>query len=105
MTGIDPFQPFARREIKRRWHRLRKDATPRIADRFLEAVNETVDMLQSHPHSGTRITSRLYGDTKLRRFPVTLPFGRWLIVYSVSGDTILILRVLHGSQDWKKLFP
>ncbi len=102
---IDPFSPFARREIKRRWHRLRKDASPRIADRFLAAVNTKVDMLQSHPHAGTTGHSRIYPNTELRRFPVTLPFGRWLIVYSVSGDTILILRVLHGSQDWKKLFP
>jgi toxin ParE1/3/4 len=33
--------------------------------------------------------------------PVRLhPFGVHLVVYRIVGEEILILRVLHGRQDW-----
>ena len=31
------------------------------------------------------------------------PYGAHLIVYVVEGDDILIVRVLHGRQDWESL--
>lgn len=33
--------------------------------------------------------------------PVRLyPYGAHVVVYTATGDHILIIRVLHGRQDW-----
>jgi toxin ParE1/3/4 len=38
------------------------------------------------------------------RPPVRLhPYGAHLIVYLVDGASVLIVRVLHGRQDWEVL--
>ena len=75
------------------------DASP------LDAVFETATMLRTYPHAGTLCATQSPRLRELRRFPLTLPFGNWLILYLVRPEQILILRVLHGSQDWKRLFP
>ena len=62
-------------------------------------------MLAQFPKAGTVCAMRSPRLLQVRRFPLTLPFGRWLIIYNVSATGILVLRVLHGSQDWKRLFP
>jgi len=62
-------------------------------------------MLAQFPKAGTLCAMRSPRLPEVRRFPLTLPFGRWLIIYSVSASGILVLRILHGSQDWKRLFP
>jgi toxin ParE1/3/4 len=100
-----PFSPAALREVKRRWRRLRKDASDAVADRFLLAVQESAELLQQFPGTGTLCGRRTPHRPELRRFPVTLPFGNWLIIYTVSPDGIQILRVLHGAQNWQRLFP
>jgi plasmid stabilization system protein ParE len=41
---------------------------------------------------------------ELRRIPFTTPFGRWLMVYRIRENRVLIVRVLHGSQDWQRIF-
>jgi plasmid stabilization system protein ParE len=61
-------------------------------------------MLTEHPQAGTPCKLPIPRLSQLRRFPITLPFGRWLILYLDRPEGILILRVLHGSQDWQKLF-
>ena len=97
--------PAARKEIKRRWQMLQTDANEIVADRFLSAVMETSARLQQFPQTGTlcNVSSPLLSE--IRRFPLTLPFGNWLIIYSVSPEGIVILRVLHGAQNWQRLFP
>ncbi|MFH6783095.1 MULTISPECIES: type II toxin-antitoxin system RelE/ParE family toxin [Methylobacterium] len=44
------------------------------------------------------------GERRELRPPVRLhPYGAHLIVYAVERDDILIVRVLHGRQDWESL--
>jgi toxin ParE1/3/4 len=31
------------------------------------------------------------------------PFGSYLIIYSVDGETLLVRRVLHAAQDYAKV--
>ena len=103
--SADTISPAARKEIKRRWLKLLKEANDKVADQFLSAVAETSAMLQNFPHAGILCQTRSPRIHELRRFPLTLPFGNWLIVYSVRPEGILILRVLHGAQNWQRLFP
>lgn len=98
------FSPAALREVERRWLLLCRDASPSVADKFLDSVRDTAAMLAQFPKTGTICTMQSPRLSEVRRFPLTLPFGRWLLIYSVSASGILVLRVLHGSQDWNRLF-
>ncbi len=62
-------------------------------------------MLRAFPQTGALCEMKSRRLVQVRRFPVTLPFGNWIVIYQVHSDYIVILRFLHGSQDWKKLFP
>ena len=61
-------------------------------------------MLAEHPQAGTPCILPIARLAHLRRFPITLPFGRWLIFYLDRPEGILVLRIVHGSQDWERLF-
>lgn len=66
---------------------------------------ETAEMLVKFPGTGIPYKRTDPDLPELRRFPLTLPFGNWPIVYTVSFNGIQILRVLHGAQNWQRLFP
>jgi plasmid stabilization system protein ParE len=80
------------------------DASPVIADRFLDAVYEAAARVSAFPQTGTVCMTRSAKLQELRRIPITTPFGRWLMVYRIRESRVLILRVLHGSQDWQRIF-
>jgi plasmid stabilization system protein ParE len=65
-------------------------------------VFETASMLEQFPLAGKIIESHSPRLQQLRRFPLSLPFGNWLILYRVSASGVLILRVIHGAQDWPR---
>jgi toxin ParE1/3/4 len=55
-------------------------------------------MLVSFPHVG-RVRNQDLG-AGLRSFPV----GEYIIIYSVEGPDVFILRVVHGRRDIERLF-
>jgi len=67
-----------------------------LADRWHEAVWQTILFLAANPHLG-----RLRKDLKfegVRSWRVT-HFHRWLIFYGVSEDAIRLYRVVGGEMD------
>ncbi len=66
---------------------------------------ETAEMLVKFPGTGIPCKRTDPDLPELRRFPLTLPFGNWLILYTVLSNDIQILRVLHVAQNWQRLFP
>lgn len=72
-----------------------------VGDRFFAAVHKTVEMLRRHPEMGTVLRSALGKTTRLRTI---IDFKKYLIFYRVENDTLLIVRVLHGSRDYSNLF-
>jgi toxin ParE1/3/4 len=65
---------------------------PDAADRLLESFRSTFELLATYPASGRR-RDELRPD--VRSFPV----GSYVVFYREVGDTIEVLRVLHGSHD------
>ena len=65
------------------------------AERYQNGLFEAFDMLAENPrlaHEHTEITP-----------PVRLhPYGVHVIVYALEDAGILIVRVLHGRQDWER---
>jgi len=70
-----------------------------LAERFTDAVKITVRLLASHPWIGKETE---YAHPKLagiRLFLVQKPFDKHLIFYRVCGDTLDIVRIVHGLRD------
>lgn len=68
------------------------------ADRFLDAVQATLQRLARHPLSGRRRTFRNRLLRGIRSFRVA-GFPDVLVFYRVTDETIDVLRVLHGARD------
>jgi plasmid stabilization system protein ParE len=98
------FRPKARKDIDREWKYLLSQSSIEIADRFLDAVEHTCQMLSTMPLSGSACEFSAPRATSIRRFPLQLPFGRWLIFYEPAHPGILVQRILHSSQDLRGLF-
>jgi plasmid stabilization system protein ParE len=79
-----------------RWYEHRE---PGLGDRFLQAVNSTIDLIQSHPDIGVPRASPLPS----RQFLVHgFPYR---VVYRVRRDDIYVIAVAHTSRRpdyWKE---
>lgn len=67
------------------------------AERYVEGLFSCFLRLAANPHLA-RERSELDPPMRLH------PYGSHLIAYTITDDAILIVRVLHGRQDWLKLF-
>ena len=91
--------------MQRDWVYLSEHGGMRIADRFLDAVEKTSFLLLQTPLMGTIGQSSKRQIQGLRRFPVRLPFGTWIILYVPTARGITILRVVHGNRHPDLLLP
>ena len=76
---------------------------PASAERFVDAVEETIRLLVEHPFSGR---AENFGNLRLeglRRRPVK-GFRNFLIFYLPTGVGIEVLHVYHGARDLPALF-
>lgn len=73
---------------------------PDVAVRFRDSVRRTVEELCRRPLVGPRchLSNPQFG--ALRSWPVT-GFEAIRIYYLVDGDTLRIIRILHGKRDVK----
>jgi toxin ParE1/3/4 len=69
----------------------------RNADRFIEKIEEKLELIAGMPGIGQRRDD--FGPD-LRSFPV----GDYLIFYQPLQDGILVVRVLHGAQNLRRIF-
>lgn len=80
-----------------------------------------VHMALSGPNSARSITDRIYeAMEQLSRFPLSGPpvrdevlgtagyryilAGKYLIIYRVLGESVIIYHIAHGATDYPKLF-
>lgn len=66
-----------------------------VHSKFLKAF----ELLAYQPGSGTR-RPKLTGE-RVRWWPVF----KWLVIYDPETSPLMILRVLYGGRELKKLFP
>ena len=72
-----------------------------VADRFREAVQETVKMLCDNPELGERFRRDLTGTIRRRSI---LHFTNYLIFYRREESVLQVLRILHGARNYERLF-
>ena len=72
---------------------------PDAADRLDERLHHSIELLAQFPGMGhTRPDVR---DKRYRFWTV----GHCVIAYRVEGNELIVVRVVHGARDFRKLFP
>jgi toxin ParE1/3/4 len=70
---------------------------PVAARQVAERIREAVSLLAQHPEIGR--PGRV-ADTR----ELVVSDTPYLATYQIAGDAVLILRVLHGAQQWPEHF-
>ena len=76
---------------------LARSASIEVAERFIEAFKQKFVLLADNPGIGRRREELAPG---LR----SIPEGRYVVFYRVLPESLLIVRVLHGSRDVERAF-
>jgi toxin ParE1/3/4 len=93
------FRQSARDDIIRQFrYYLLESAAPEVAIRFRESVRRTIDSLRQHPFIGAHLRMNNPLLREMRSWPVT-GFEAIRIYYRVEGESLQIVRVLHGKRD------
>lgn len=71
---------------------------PAAAERLDEQIHRAVQFLAEFP--GTGHTRTDVADKRYRFWVV----GSYVIAYRVEGTELVVIRVLHGARDFRKLF-
>jgi toxin ParE1/3/4 len=88
--------PAAERDLIDIWTYIATDS-PDAADRLLDAIADRIAQLLAHPRLG-RLRPDIAADARF------LPVGNYVVLYRLDGETIQIVRVVHGARDVTSLF-
>lgn len=92
--------PLAESDLDDIWYYVaRESGSIEIANRLIDNITGRFFLLASFPYMG-RSRNEDFG-VGFRSFAV----GKYVIVYNVEGEDVLILRVAHGRRDIDALFP
>ena len=74
-----------------------------VAVHFLVAVEDTIEIIAQNPSAGN---VREFKDSKLKNIRMMLVrgFHRYQIFYTITDESIEIVRVLHGARDLPDIF-
>ena len=101
MTPI--IRPRTRDDIIRqyRWYLVEKDA-PDAAFRSPDAVEESVEQLLRIPGMGASKLLKNHALAGLRVWPIE-GFEDMRIFYLVRGESLKVIRILHGNRDINRI--
>jgi len=97
------FSPKAVRDLEEHCGYIAGD-NPEAATRVRETILHVADFLAAHQALGRRICKAAPRHAQIRWFVVPR-FRNYLIFYQPHQETIMVIRVLHASQDWTRFFP
>jgi toxin ParE1/3/4 len=92
------FRPRAWEDIQESAEFLANEGSSKIAERFLDSIDEITHRLTGLPQMGTPCRFSNPQLRNLRRIPVS-GFGKWMVFYQESKDGVEVIRVLHGARD------
>jgi len=84
-------------ECQYEWYAV--NANWEIAERYLDAVESTCQLLGQYPQLGPATG---FSHPRLRnwRFIVVFrPFQKHILFYEIQGDDVLLRRAMHGHRD------
>jgi toxin ParE1/3/4 len=91
--------PAVERDLDEIWYYVAKESgSIEIANSLIDTLTDRFLLLAGFPYLG-RSREEEFG-SGCRSFAV----GEYVIVYTVEGEDVLILRVVHGRRDIEALF-
>lgn len=84
--------PEAEADLDELWHYVATTASVETADRLVDSLTTRFSLLSTYPRVGRRRDDLRPG---IRSFPV----GRYIVLYRLEGEDVLIQRVVRGSRD------
>jgi plasmid stabilization system protein ParE len=83
----------AEEDLQEIWKRIAKNY-PLNAARFVEALYARANTLELFPERCPRIRENLFLEKEYRH----LLYKKYRIIFSIDGDTVNIIRVVHGAR-------
>ena len=90
----------ARLDLQNHWRYIARDNLP-AADRLLDAAEETFKFIAETPGIGSQRSFRKLAGVRSR---AVTGFRNYLVFYQTRGETVVIVRVLHGMRDLPRFF-
>jgi toxin ParE1/3/4 len=86
-------------DVERQFEWYARKAGWDVADRYLEAVEATCNLLARYPQLGppTRLSHPRLRDWRF--FVVFRPFKKHVLFYEVGDNEIIMRRAMHGHRD------
>jgi len=100
MTFFQTITSDARQNIKEIGQYL-EERNPTAARRFLQAIEDTIEMLCQNPELGERLHADPTGQIRYRTIS---GFKNYLIFYRRVDAVLEIVRLLHGARDYEQFF-
>jgi toxin ParE1/3/4 len=94
----------AKRDLIAQWVWYAENASIEVADRFLRAVDHTLNLLARQPESGSKFFVHKPELEGMRKFPVSGGFEKILLFYFPLPNGVDLVRVIHGSRDLERIF-
>lgn len=91
------FTPEAEEQIAELYHYIAQAASPDLAQRYTEAIVTYCEGLHIFPHR-----SHVRDDIR-SGLRVTNYKGRCVIAFAVTGETVSVIGVFYGGQDYETL--
>ena len=93
----------AKRDLIAQWVWYAENADIQVADRFLAAADNTLNLLSTQPESGGLFLVQKQELQGMRRVRVSDGFEKILLFYFPLQDGVDLVRVVHGSRDLHRL--
>ncbi|MEW4564096.1 type II toxin-antitoxin system RelE/ParE family toxin [Bremerella sp. JC770] len=77
------------------------ESSPESSFRFVDAVEQTVRVIETMPLGGSAMPSSRH---LLLRARGVIGFRQMLVLYEPREETLLLVRLIHGARDLPTLF-
>ena len=77
---------------------LEQSQSPKIAFKWYNSITQAIDSLDQNPHRCGLANENDYFTQEIRQFLHGKRSGRYRILFTVEGKTVIILHIRHGSR-------
>lgn len=86
--------PAAEQDLKEIYLYIKKD-NPRTATKFFNALRQKTQSLKWSPQRCAKISEKFESPYQYRH----LIFKRYRIIFYIAGDTVWVMRIVHGARQ------
>ena len=72
-----------------------KDLEKRVDPQYTRQIEKVIDKLAKNPYQGIKLTSIKIGQWRIR-------IGNYRIRYDIEGNKVILLRILHRKDIYRK---